>query len=177
MLLDLLRTRRSVRRYTGQPLEAEQISRMLEAALLCPSSKNKRPWHLVVVQNRDMLAQLAAAKPHGASFVRHAAAAIVVCGDASVSDIWTTDCALAAFAVHLEASDLGLASCWVQLHEREHDDKETAAAYVARLLGLPEHLQVLALVAAGYPAESKPPHDPVQLDQVSGERFGQPWRG
>ena len=71
MLLDLLRTRRSVRRYTEQPVETEKINQILEAARLAPSSKSKWPWQLVVVRERERLDQLAAAKPHGAAFLKH----------------------------------------------------------------------------------------------------------
>ncbi len=178
MLLDLLRTRRSVRRYTEQPVETEKINQILEAARLAPSSKSKWPWQLVVVRERERLDQLATAKPHGAAFLKHAPLAIVVCGDTAASDAWVEDCSIAAFLLHLEATDLGLASCWVQLRLREHDEQQSAPEYVARILHLPPHLQPLAMVAIGHPGESKAAHDPTELrkDRISSERLGEPWR-
>lgn len=178
MLLDLFRTRRSVRRYTEEALAPEQLDQILEAALLAPTSKNQRAWRFVVVQDRETLLKLSEAKPQGASFVKHAAAAIVVCGDAQESDAWIEDCAVAAFALHLEAHDLGLASCWVQLRGREHDAQKSAPDYVRELLRLPEQMQPLALVAMGHPGDSKKPHEASELrfDQVSREHFGTPWR-
>lgn len=178
MLLDLLRTRRSVRRYTEQPVETEKINQILEAARLAPSSKSKWPWQLVVVRERERLDQLAAAKPHGAAFLKHAPLAIVVCGDTAASDAWVEDCSIAAFLLHLEATDLGLASCWVQLRLREHDEQQSAPDYVARILHLPPHLQPLAMVAIGHPGESKAALDPTELrkDRISSERLGEPWR-
>lgn len=179
MLLDLLRARRSLRRFADdRPVEPETIDRLLEAALLSPSSKNLKPWHFVVVRDRETLLALSAAKPQGASFLKHAAAAIVVCGDTTVSDVWVEDCAIAALLVHLEAADLGLASCWVQLRKRQHDEHTSSPDYVAKLLGLPETVQVLAVVGVGHPTETKPPHDPAGLrwGQVREERFGVPWR-
>lgn len=179
MLLDLLRARRSVRRFADdRPVEPEKIDRLLEAALLSPSSKNLRAWRFVVVRDKETLLKLSAAKPQGASFLKHAALAIVVCGDTATSDVWVEDCAIAAHALHLEAFDLGLASCWVQLRKRRHDENTSSPDYVSALLGLPETIQVLAVVAIGYPVETKPPHDPAGLlwNQVSDERFGEPWR-
>ena len=178
MLLDLLRARRSVRRYADQPVDTETLDRLLEAALLSPSSKNTKAWRFVVVRDRDTIQKLSAAKPAGASFVRHANAVIAVCGDTTVSDVWVEDCAIAALLLHLAAADQGLASCWVQLRLRSHDDQTSSQDYVAGLLGLPETVRPLALVAVGHPAETKPPHDPADLPfaSVSRERFGEPWR-
>lgn len=179
MLLDLLRTRRSVRRFADdRPVEPEIIDKLLEAALLSPSSKNTKPWRFVVVRDRETLLALSASKPQGASFLKHAAAAIVVCGDTATSDVWVEDCAIAALLLHLEAADLGLASCWVQLRKRQYDEAESAPNHVAALLGLPETVQPLAVVGIGHPTETKPPHDLAKLpwDRVSDERFGESWR-
>ena len=103
---------------------------------------------------------------------------VLVCGDEQESEAWIEDCAVAAFALHLEAHDLGLASCWVQLRGREYNEQKSAPAYVRELLHLPEQMQPLALVAMGHPGDSKKPHDPSELrfDQVSREQFGTPWR-
>lgn len=177
MLLDLLLARRSGRRYTDQAVEPEKLDRILEAALLSPSSKNAKPWHFVVVRDRERLTQLSTAKPQGASFLKHATAAIVVCGDTAASDVWVEDCSIAALLLHLEATELGLASCWVQLRKRPHDENRSAEDFVAELLGLPEQIRPLAVVGVGHPTETKPPHDPAKLlkNRVSDERFGEPW--
>ena len=179
MLLDLLRARRSLRRFADdRPIEPEKIDLLLEAALLSPSSKNLKPWRFVVVRDKETLLALSAAKPQGASFLKHAALAIVVCGDTATSDVWVEDCAIAALLLHLEAADLGLASCWVQMRKRAHDAGTSSPDYIAGLLGLPETVQALAVVGVGYPTETKPPHDPAGLlwGQVSDERYGEPWR-
>ena len=177
MPLELMRRRRSVRRFTDEALSDETLNQLLEAALLAPTSKNTRCWRFVVVQDKETLQALSAAKPQGASFLKHAAAAIVVCGDPAVSDAWVEDCAVAAAMIHLEATILGLASCWIQLRLRPHDETTSASAYAAKILGLPESLPILAVVALGKPGDSKKPHDPSELrfDQVYRERFGQAW--
>ena len=177
MLLDLLRKRRSIRNFTGQAVEEEKIELLLEAALLSPSSKGNTPWHFVVVRDQDCVSKLALAKPHGASFLKNAPLVIAVCGDSNRSDVWVEDCSIATLLLHLQATDLGLGSCWVQLRLRAHDDNQSAAVYTAELLGLPAHIQPLALVGIGYPAETKKVRtkEDLRFAQISSERLGQVW--
>ncbi len=177
MLLDLLRKRRSIRKFTGQAVEEEKIELLLEAALLSPSSKGNTPWHFVVVCDQDCISKLALAKPHGASFLKNAPLVIAVCGDSNRSDVWVEDCSIATLLLHLQATDLGLGSCWVQLRLRAHDDNQSAAVYTAELLGLPAHIQPLALVGIGYPAETKKVRtkEDLRFAQISSERLGQVW--
>jgi nitroreductase len=131
---------------------------LIEAALRSPSSRNKSPWLLVVVTDPALIAQLAAAKPHGAALLRGAPLVVVVCGDPSQSDVWIEDAAIVATLLHLEAHDLGLGSCWVQIRLRHHDNEQMATEYVSELLGLDEGLTVEAMVAIGYPAEPEAGH-------------------
>ena len=177
MLLALLQTRRSIRQFTAQAVEEKKITRLLQAALLSPSSKGNTPWHFVVVRDADCIAKLATAKPHGATFLKNAPLAIVVCGDTRQSDVWVEDCSIATLLLHLQATDLGLGSCWVQLRLRAHDDNQSAAVYTAELLGLPAHIQPLALVGIGYPAETKKVRtkEDLRFAQISSERLGQVW--
>jgi nitroreductase len=175
MLIDLLRTRRSIRRFTGQPVEPETVDLLLEAALRSPSSKDTNPWELIVVTDREMLHQLAAAKAHGAAFLQGAPLAIVVCADPAKSDVWVEDAAVAATLIHLEATDLGLGSCWVQIRLRRRGDGSDAQAFLTDLLGLPGGMMVLAIIGIGYPADTKRghPRSSLPFNQVSFERFGQ----
>lgn len=178
MLLDLLHSRRSIRQFSTRAVEDEKIATLLEAALLSPSSKGSTPWRFVVVREPERIAQLAAVKPHGAAFLKNAPLVIAVCADTEASDVWVEDCSIATLLLHLQASELGLGSCWVQVRLRPHDKELSAAAYTAELLALPEHIEPLALLGIGYPAEDERPRDRRELlfDTVSSERFGQPWR-
>lgn len=174
MLLDLLRDRRSIRRYEERPVEQDKIDMLIEAALRSPSSRGLNPWEFVVVTEKSTLAGLAQAKPHGASFLKNAPLAIVICADPARCDVWVEDCSIAALLLHLAASDLGLGSCWVQIRLREHGSGRMAQDHVADLLGLREGMVVEAIIAIGYPAEKLPGHDRGALpySKVSYERFG-----
>lgn len=158
MLLDLLRERRSIRQFTDQPVEDVKVEALVEAALRSPSSRSLNPWEFVVVSDPDILAKLAQSKPHGASFIKNAPLAIVVCADPAKCDVWVEDCSIAALLLHLEAADLGLGSCWVQIRLREHDETQSAEQYVKELLNIPGEHVVEAIVAVGYAKETKAGH-------------------
>ncbi len=174
MLIDLLRKRRSIRRFDGRPVEEEKLGILIEAMLRSPSSRDLNPWEFVVVRDREMLSRLAQAKPHGASFVKNAPLAIVVAADPARCDVWVEDCSIVAILLHLAATDLGLGSCWVQIRLREHEAGRMAQDYVADLLGLKAGMVVEAVIAIGYPAEELPGHPRSSLldEKVSFERYG-----
>ena len=173
-MIDLLRTRRSIRKYTAEPVAAAARATLEEALLRAPSSRNRRPWEFVFVDDREKLEALARAKPHGASFLRGAALGIVICGDPAQCDVWVEDCSIAAFIAHAQAHALGLGSCWVQIRGRAHDDATSASAHVRQLLAIPEALEVLAIVGVGHPAESKEgwPEDKLARAKIWSNRYG-----
>ncbi len=155
-MIDLLRSRRSIRRYADRPITPEEQALLEEALLRAPSSHHNRPWTFVFVEDREILEQLSRTKPHGSSFLAGAALAIVICADPSVSDMWIEDCSIAAILVQLTAHSLGIGSCWVQVRARTHDDTTSCSDYLKRLLGLSPNLEVEAVIGAGPPAEEKP---------------------
>jgi len=175
MLIDVLRGRRSLRRFTEQPVEQEKLDLLLEAALRSPSSKGNNPWEFVVVTDKETIKALSVAKAHGATFLAGAPLVIVVCADPSKSDVWVEDAAIATTLIHLEATDLGLGSCWVQLRLREREDGISSQEYMSKLLALPEGMMVLAMVGIGYPTDTKKGHPDSSLcrNQISYGQFGQ----
>jgi nitroreductase len=158
MMIDLLRSRRSIRTFTDRPIEREKINLLLEAALRAPSSKSKAPCEFVAVTSAETIERLATARPHGSTFLKGAPLVVVVCANPQTSDVWIEDAAIAALTLHLEAHDLGLGSCWVQVRLRDHDAHRSAGDYIAEVIGLDPTLAVEAMVAIGYPAEAKPGH-------------------
>ena len=174
MFIDLLRSRRSIRKFEGRPVEQEKVDLLVEAALRSPSSRGFNPWEFVVVDDPQIIARLSKAKPHGASFLARAPLAIAVCGHPGKSDVWVEDVSIAAIIVHLAATDLGLGSCWVQLRKRNFDETKTAGEYAAEVLRLPSGVEVSAIIGIGYPAQQPTPHphDALQRDKVSVNRYG-----
>lgn len=174
MFLELLQQRRSIRQFADTPVEQEKVDCLIEAMLRSPSSRSLNPWEFVVVRDRSTIAALAKAKTHGSSFMKNAPLAIVVCADPKKCDVWVEDASIATLLLHLMATDLGLGSCWVQIRLREHDSSQTSSEYVAELLGLPAGMEVEAIVAIGYPQETKAGHarESLLFDRVHYGRYG-----
>lgn len=172
-MLELLRKRRSVRRFSEQSVEEEKVELLIEALLRSPSSKARNPWEFIVVTDPQQLAKLAAAKPKGGSFVAQAPLAIVVCADPEKCDVWIEDCSIAAIILQLTAQDLGLGSCWSQIRRRDHADGNPASDYLGKVLNLPDRYQVEAVIGIGYPDEDKPGHskDKLPYEKIHRERF------
>lgn len=162
-MLDLLRKRRSVRRFLESPVEAEKVELLIEALLRSPSSKGRNPWEFIIVTDPEQRGRLAAAKPKGGSFVAEAPLAIVVCADPDKCDVWVEDCSIAAIILQLTALDLGLGSCWSQIRMRNHADGDPATDYLCKSLNLPERYEVEAIIGIGYPVKEKAGHDKQSL--------------
>jgi len=177
MFMDLIRQRRSIRKFGEEEIEADKIELLKEAALRPPSSMGHNPWEFVFVTDKQLLAKLAKAKAHGSSFLAGARLGIVVCADPEKSTVWIEDAAIATLYIHLAAASLGLGSCWIQIRERMHDDKKSAEAYIAEVLNIPSNLKVPTMIGIGYPAEQKAPHkkDALQDEKIFLNRFGRPF--
>ena len=177
MFLDLLKKRRSIRKYQHQKLDSATIDQLVEAALRAPTSMGKNSWEFVVVTEPEKLEKLSGAKPHGAGFLKNAALGIVVCGDPQITDVWIEDASIASAFIHLAATSLELGSCWIQIRERKYDEQQSAEAYIAGILNLPAHMRVESIIAIGYPQERKPEHSRQSLpfNKVSLNSFGAPY--
>ncbi len=173
---EILRSRRSIRRYKDLPVESEKVALLLKAALLSPSSRAIRPWEFILVDDRDLLAALSQVKPHGAGFLAGAPLGIVVAADASRSDVWVEDAAIASVILLLMAEELGLGACWSQIRERVHQDGASASDKVRELLGIPDSHEVESIIAVGYPDEHKPGYGDADLlvEKLHANRFGTP---
>lgn len=156
-MIDLLRARRSIRKYENKSIDKESLDILKEALLRCPSSRGINPWMFVFVDDIRLLNQLAKVKEHGSSFLKDATLGIIVCGDETKSDVWTEDCSIASIVVQLTAQSVGLGSCWIQIRKRAHSQDTTAEEYIQNLLGIPTNFKVESIISIGYPAETKKP--------------------
>ena len=154
-MLDLLYSRRSIRKYTNQSVEVGKIEQLTEAALLSPTSRNREAREFIVVSDKSTLKQLSVAKPGSASMLSEAPLAIVIAGNPKDSDVWVEDCSIAAIIIQLAAHDMGLGSCWIQLRGRMYNHELSSSEYVKELLKLPDHLEIECIISIGYPAEIK----------------------
>jgi nitroreductase len=158
-MLEAIRTRRSIRKYEARAIEPAVVEQLEEGMLRAPSSRNHKPWHFVFVTDGALLEALSRAKATWGEFLAQAPLGVVVCGDPSVSDCWIEDGSIAATILMLQAADLGLGTCWIQIRDRDNADGRPAEQHIRELLGLPDGLSVLCMIAAGYPAEEKAPRE------------------
>jgi nitroreductase len=156
-MIDLVRQRRSIRKYQQKPIEAEKIKLLKETLLRSPTSRNFHPWEFILVDDRDLLNKLSDAKPHGNAFLKEAPLGIVICGNSEKSDVWIEDCSIASILVQLTAQSLGLGSCWIQIRLRPHNDRQSAETYIQKLLNLPPLIKVESIISVGYAAEERQP--------------------
>lgn len=172
-MIELLRTRRSIRKYTEQPVEADKIEILKEAVLRSPSSKGINPWQFIFIDEKETIQKLKVAKNSGTGPLETAPLAVVFCADETVNDAWVEDCSIAAIILQLTAHSLGLGSCWIHFHYRMHSETVTSEQYVRELLGIPENFRVLCAVTVGYPAkESKGrPFESLQFEKIKKNRF------
>ncbi len=162
-LHELLLQRHSIRRYTERPIDAEDVKTIIEAGLLAPTSKNSRSWQFVVVDDQETLRKLEHLKPTYATGLSTAPLAVVITVSPAKSDAYIEDASCAAMLMHLQAADLGLGSCWIQVRGRDTADNEPSENYVRELLGIPNEMVVQCVMTFGYPAETRKPVDPEKL--------------
>jgi nitroreductase len=172
--IDLVRSRRSIRRFLPQPVEPERLAACLEAARLAPSAHNAQPCRFLVVDDPELTDKLCRAAFTGIySVSRFAAQApvivvVLVRKDMVVhfmgkriqgTDYHLIDIGIAGEHFVLQAEELGLGTCWMGWFSRRA---------VRRALGIPRRFKVVSMIPVGYPA-SRPPRPTVRLplDEVA----------
>jgi len=160
---ELVKTRRSTRKYTDQLLSPEQVELILKAGLMSPSSKRGTPWQFLVIEDKEMLKKLAASKPHGAGYLEGCALAIIVMANVMESEAWIEDTSIASIMMQLQAEDLGIGSCWCQIRGRVTEDEMDSAQYIRGLFDIPYQLEVLSVIGFGFKVQENKPFDESRL--------------
>ncbi len=148
---EALLKRRSVRKFTDEPVSDDMINELLHAAMSGPSACNKKPWEFYVVLNEDKLKELKSAS----MFTKMSAKlAIIVCGNLSnalpkqMAEFWIQDCSAATENILLRVTDLGLGAVWCGIHPQKR-----AIEKVRRILDIPEKQIPLNIIFIGHPDE------------------------
>lgn len=160
----LITKRRSIRKFTEEMLSPEVVESILKAGLKAPSSKNAKPWHFIAVEDKEILEKLSISKKGTAKMIAGCPFAIVVTADPLVSTVWVEDASIAAIMMQLQAEDLNIGSCWVQIRDRYTEQGASSEEYVKDILDIPMQLQVLCIIAFGHKAQEKNPLDDDSLE-------------
>jgi nitroreductase len=165
---EAIRKRYSCRSYHDKPIEQDKLDNLLEAARLAPSAKNTQDWRFVVVTDRETRHQLAQTTNKPSSFER-AGAIIAGCSNSNEimrcgQAIAPIDLSIALEHIALQATELGLATCWIGSFDSEKAHE---------ILGIPADIQIIELMTVGYAADSwkQPNREPIK-NIVCYEKWG-----
>ncbi len=151
---ELIAKRRSVRKFSDKTVDRETLRQIVDMAITAPSSRNSHSTSFMVVTNREIIQGLSEIRNYGAAFVKNAPAAILILGDRTKTDKPIVNCSISATMLHLAAVEMGLASCWVHIHNSPEKMEEPTGTMaidkVRALLPIPESCDVLCLFAVGY---------------------------
>ncbi|MBO5187557.1 MAG: nitroreductase family protein [Prevotella sp.] len=160
---ELVRLRRSHRKFGEAEIDADDVKMIVRAALMSPTSKGQRNWHFIVVDDKADIEKLADAKDMGSQFLKEAPLAIVVLGDPVQNDCWVEDGSIAAISMQYQAEELGLGSCWIQMRGRGLSDGTDADTIIRGILDIPDNYSVLCVLAVGRKADERKPQNEDKL--------------
>ena len=172
-LLELMINRRSVRKYSNEPVSEEQIKKIITAALLGPSGHSKYPCEYIVVKDRDTLSKMSKCRVAVAKMLNNASCAIVTIADCDKSDTVIEDSAISMMNMHLMTAELGLGSCYIQLRNRESEDGKDSEEYIRELLNIPKNYLCQAVLSIGNLEKNPKPHDinKLHFEKIHSEKF------
>lgn len=163
-LLDVMLARRSTRKFNDKNITKEELEKILHAALLAPTSMNRKPCNFMVVENEEILEKLSKSKDHGADLIDGANKAIVVVADTLIADTWIEDSSIALTYMHLMATELGIGSCWVQIHLRSKNGVNSEKV-VRDILKIDDHYRIVGILALGHSDNIPKAHDLGDIDK------------
>lgn len=150
--MEAIMMRRSIRKYSDRPVEAEKIDKLLRAAMQAPSAGNQQPWEFIVVQDKETLAALSGVSPYAKLIASAPLAVIMLANDQRLQAgaYWEQDMSAATENLLLEAVNQNLGGVWLGVAPLEE-----RMSFVSEVFGLEKGLMPFAIVALGYPAESQ----------------------
>ena len=158
-VLESIRKRYSCRSYQQRAIEQEKLDQIFEAARLAPSAKNIQDWRFVVVTDKEKKRQIAEAACEQ-KFLEKAGAIVIACSNGDYvmrcgQPIGPIDIAIALEHICLQATDSGLATCWIGSFYPEK---------IRSILDIPDNIAVIELMAVGYPADEmkEPKREPIE---------------
>ncbi len=145
-----LLSRRSIRKYTGGRMDDEIIRSIIKAGMYAPSANNTRPWHFIIVDDRELMKRIMKVHPYS-SMLSKASHAIIVCGDEKLQNgpgYFVLDCSAATQNILLAAHALGFGAVWLGVEPKS--DRKKA---IKEIFGLPEYIHPVSIISIGVPVK------------------------
>ncbi len=161
-VFDAIKKRRSIRKYKNTEIEAEKVEKILESARLAPSAANRQEWKFLVVEDPQTRKKLVEAA-NNQKFIAEAPMTIVACSTESERVMpcdqyaYTVDLSIAVSFMILEATEIGLGTCWLGAYDE---------GKVKEILKIPEDIRVPAMFTVGYADENPAPRPRNDIDNI-----------
>lgn len=168
--LTVIHNRKSVRNFTGQPVDTETLTRIVKAGMAAPTAVNRQPWSFVIVRDKIGMENLASGLPY-AKMLDKAGAAIVVCALPEKAfqkkiEFAILDASCASENILLAIEALGLGGVWTAVYP-----EPDRMALVRNVLGIPEDVIPLNVIPVGYPVGTEKPQDKFKAENIHWEKW------
>lgn len=173
-MLDLLKKRRTIRKFKDKKVEKDKIDKIVQGALTSPTGRNLRHWEIVVIQDEETIKKLSTTRSIFKGVLSTAPLAMVIIGDDDKSTTWLSDTSIMSMVIQLMAEDLGLGSCWLHTENRFDEKGKSVEEKVKEIIELDEpNKRILNIIAIGYKDEEKESHNLEELpyNQVHYEKY------
>jgi len=164
-MLEVIKKRRSIRKYMRREVEDYKLKEILKAAMCSPSAMHRKPWEFIVVKDQEIKNKLSKASPWS-DFVKDAPIILIIAAKQEIpSHWWMEDCSIVAEAIYLEATNQDLGTCFCQIVGAKSILSKDSEEYVKELIQAPKDLRILCLMPIGYPDEEKSKHSEEEFDE------------
>lgn len=160
-IFEIIKSRRSIRKYKKDAPREDLIKKCIEAALYAPSARNSQPWYFIIVKDKEKIMEISKAQPF-TKFLEGAPYVVIALADEKKSNHWLEDMGCALMCLLLEAHSLGLGACWGAIYNPESQEREN---HVRKVIPIPENLRVIACIGIGYPDEIPAPKKVKTLEE------------
>jgi len=160
-IFEIIKNRRSIRKFKNKPVEDEKIFKIIEAARLAPSATNRQPWRFVAVKNKELIIKITTEALGAINKWAKTAPLLIICCSVRKSIIThflgeaisgvqyhIIDTAIAAEHIILSAEELSLSSCWIGWFNEKK---------IKEILNIPKSWKIISVLAVGYKDESYTP--------------------
>jgi nitroreductase len=157
-LLEFLKSRRSIRKFKPQSPPRDLVLKAIDVARFAPSARNSQPWRFIIVEDTEIKSKLASIHIYASPLKNAPLAVVVVCHVDESPTSYMLDCANATIYFLLAVHALGLGAVWIQTLRNIGE--------IRSILGIPENVIPVAIIALGYPDESPSPKPRKPLEEV-----------
>lgn len=150
LLKDLIKKRRSVRKYKDKKIDREVLENILMYASMGPSNGNSHPVEFIVVDDKEKIEKLSEMNSFATMYLKEAPAIVIVMANTEICKTWVEEASIAASYLQLLCEEEGLSTCWINVKEGNTQDKISYEEYFKDEFGVKSPYRVQCLIPIGY---------------------------